>query len=278
MVPPNQPLPPVIYGFPEEWVDFQRRNPHFLLHFSNLDKAINTTFQRVHEKTALWQRMVYFLGRLAVEEFMEILLLCGNGYGIGAQKLLRGMYERAVTSNYLFKHPDEAKDFQDYSRITDYRLLESLRASGAGDIISKELAGAIEADYGQVKTRFTVTACKKCDTTRINHSWNKKDLVSMARESDSLWALLPYAYQVPTRELHSTMNSIFSRLDDEAISNSEGLIFDSSAQRAKADSTLRVAHLVLLSVLNVQKECFNIAELEPLLKICMEDVSSTPKS
>jgi hypothetical protein len=32
---------------------------------------------------------------------VEILLLSANGYGIGAQKLVRGMYERAVTARYL---------------------------------------------------------------------------------------------------------------------------------------------------------------------------------
>ena len=262
-----------MYGYPEEWADFQKRNPEFLRHFGNLEKAIDAAFQRVHEKTELWQRTIFFLGRIGVEEFMEILLMCGNGYGIGAQKLLRGMYEHAVTANYLFKHLEQAEDFQAYERVADYKLLESLRSCSDEDIIPKERAAAIEQDYEAVKEKFEVTACKKCKTTRINHSWNKKDLVSMARESDGLWALLPYAYQLPTRQLHSTMGSIFSRLDREAFSKDEGLMFDSDAQRNKADITLHVAHLILLSVLNIQKECFKIAELEPLLDTCIQDTS-----
>ena len=36
------------------------------------------------------------LGRICVEEFNEILLLAGNGRGVGALKVLRGMFERAV--------------------------------------------------------------------------------------------------------------------------------------------------------------------------------------
>jgi hypothetical protein len=197
-----------MYGYPEEWADFQKRNPEFLRHFGNLEKAIDAAFQRVHENTELWQRTIYFLGRIGVEEFMEVLLMCGNGYGIGAQKLLRGMYERAVTANYLFKHPEQVEYFQAYERVADYKLLESLRSCGAASVVPKERAAAIEQDYEAVKGKFEVTACKKCKTTRINHNWNKKDLVSMARESDGLWALLPYAYQGPTRQFHSTMDSI----------------------------------------------------------------------
>jgi hypothetical protein len=99
----------------------------------------------------------------------------------------------------------------------------------------------------------------------------------MARESDGLWLLLPYAYVQPTRQLHSTMNSIFSRLDREVSLKGGGLMFDSRAQREKADLMLRVAHIILLNVLNIQKECFHITELEPLLETCKEDASAIYK-
>ena len=35
-------------------------------------------------------RVGFFLGRICVEDFNEILLLAGNGSGIGALKVLRG--------------------------------------------------------------------------------------------------------------------------------------------------------------------------------------------
>ncbi len=40
---------------------------------------------------------------------MEILLLAGNGYGVGAQKLLRGLYGAAVTARYISQHPEKAE-------------------------------------------------------------------------------------------------------------------------------------------------------------------------
>jgi Family of unknown function (DUF5677) len=262
----------VIYGFPVECADFEKRNPEFVHRAGNLEKAVDAAFHRVYDNTKLCERTVYFLGRLAAEEFFEILLLCQHGYGIGAEKLLRGMYERAVTADYLRKHPDEAESFKNYGKVADYKLLESWRACGAGHRVSQEQADIVARDYELIKKDFEVTACKKCGTKRVNHGWNKKDFVSMARET-ALWPLLAIAYHQPTNQLHTTIGSIYARLDPKAVADNEGLMFDSNAQREKADSTLHSAHVILLNVLNTQRECFEIPELESLLQICIEDMT-----
>jgi hypothetical protein len=46
-----------------------------------------------------------------------IVLLATHGYGIGAMKLLRPLYERVVSALYLMDHPDEVRDFADYADI-----------------------------------------------------------------------------------------------------------------------------------------------------------------
>lgn len=53
----------------------------------------------------------------------SILLLGMNGYGFGAQKILRGMYERAVTAAFLHRHPDQVDAFLDFGHINDWKLL-----------------------------------------------------------------------------------------------------------------------------------------------------------
>ena len=176
------------------------------------------------------------------------------------------------TAEYLWKHPDEAESFKNYGKVADYKLLQSLRDCGAGHLVSQERAETVTRDYESVKADFEVTACKKCGTKRVNHSWNKKDFVSMARET-ALWPLVSTAYQQTTNQLHTTIGSIYARLDPKAIADNEGLMFDSNAQRKRADATLHAAHVILLSVLNTQNECFEIPELEPLLQICAEDLS-----
>jgi Family of unknown function (DUF5677) len=107
---PDEPLS-ASYGYPEEWAAFSQNHQEFLKRFKKIETAIGVAFQRIHHTTQPLEKMIYFQGRLIVEDFMEILLLCGNGYGIGAQKLVRGMYERAVSARYLMNHPDEVEVF-----------------------------------------------------------------------------------------------------------------------------------------------------------------------
>jgi hypothetical protein len=56
-----------------------------------------------------------------------------------------------------------------------------------------------------------ITACEQCRRQRLNHTWSKLDVVSMARRSQSLFKLFVPAYYMGTREGHSTINAIFSR-------------------------------------------------------------------
>jgi hypothetical protein len=269
-------LPPIEYGYREEWTAFAIRNAEFTRRFVNLEKAIDTAFKRVHQTSTLLERTVYFLGRLAVEEFMEILLLCANGYGIGAQKLVRGMYERAVTARYLYKHPDEVRNYLDFNRVTDHKFLLAFQSTMGHDVFSQEQTVKIKRTFEAVKAQFMVSDCKTCKTTRLNHTWSKVDIVSMARMSDeNLWSLLVPAYYLPTQEFHSTIGAIFSRLDPEAAD--EGLIFDGAAQRDRADQAIIIAHNLLLNILDLQRECFHIQELELLLQTCFEDYKAVLK-
>lgn len=261
----------VLYGFPEEWKAFATRHLEFTRRFENLAKAIDFTFQRIHKTTGPTERTIYFLGRLGVEEFMEILLLCANGYGIGAQKLIRGMYERAVTARYLFKHSEETDNYLAFHRVTDHKLMVAIQSSMSPGIFSQEQVEKIKKDFEAVKQRFIITDCRACKTTRLNHTWSKTDIVTMAREFEDLWRFIVPAYYLPTREFHSTMGAIFSRLDADAVAKDGGLIFDGAAQRDRADQAIITAYTILLNVLDLQRECFQIKELEPLMQACLED-------
>ena len=101
-----------LFGDPAEWKDFESRNPEFVRRIGNLFNTIELAFKSLLVRERL-DKILFHLDRLCAEDFSEILLLCGNGYGIGAEKVLRGMYERAVTATYLSQHPEEAANFLD---------------------------------------------------------------------------------------------------------------------------------------------------------------------
>ena len=137
---------PVVFGFEEEWRDFGIRHAEFMRRFVNIEKAIALAFNRSWESNELLDRTLYLLGRLAIEEFMEILLLCANGYGVGAQKLVRGMYERAVTARYLRDHREEVDNFLAFHKVADHKLLKAVQATFGDGVCSRTQREQIEKD------------------------------------------------------------------------------------------------------------------------------------
>ncbi|MDA2926548.1 hypothetical protein MYX78_04830 [Acidobacteria bacterium AH-259-G07] len=84
------------FGFQEEWNRFKERHGLFFERFHHLGSTLDKIFIRELSGPEPVDKVVFYLGRVCCEDFMEILLLCSNGYGIGGLKLLRGMYERTV--------------------------------------------------------------------------------------------------------------------------------------------------------------------------------------
>ena len=69
------------FGLPQEWDHFAESHKLFLERYPNLRLALETAFIRRGITSEPVDRAVFFTGRLCVEDFMETLLLCGNGYG-----------------------------------------------------------------------------------------------------------------------------------------------------------------------------------------------------
>jgi hypothetical protein len=139
---------PVTFGVPSEQEDFARRNSKFLEVLPKLTHRINEILatRTFHpdprpegEPEEEWQnrlgaqRLVFFLGRLAAEDFMEILLQCANGYGMSGLKLLRPMFEGVVTSLYIARHPDQARAFMGYHTVHQRKFLKIAGAAGESE-------------------------------------------------------------------------------------------------------------------------------------------------
>jgi len=253
-------------GVREEQINFIERHRLFLDRFPNLQKALDAAFVRQFSGTDLTDRVVFMLGRLCVEDFMEILVLAGNGYGIGALKILRGMYERAITAWYLHAHPDETENFMDFYWVSQHKLARAVTQT-FGDILPKDKLDEVERMYREVRDRFMVRACD-CGKKQLNYTWSKMDFVSMARTVASLGQFIVPAYYIPTQQAHSTVRAILSRLEE---GKDNGVIFGGGAQRDEADSALRIGHLLVLSVLDLQREHFKLDGVQGAIEQCIAD-------
>jgi hypothetical protein len=210
---------------------------------------------------------------------MEVFLLSANGYGMGAIKLLRTLYEHAVTLYYLREHPDELDNFYDYSYVTEHKLLKPIRETyGCQAFENTSIRESeVEERFSRVKERFMIADCKKCGTKRLNYTWNKLDLVSMAKQAGPLGALILHGYYGPLTQAHSHVATLTSRL---TVLEDGGISFVPDAQRNEADAALFTAHEIILCVLEVQKTQFDIPGLQEKLQICgkdLDDIRNEPR-
>ena len=105
------------------------------------------------ENKVMADRIVFGLGRVIVDDFGEILTLAGNGRGVGANKILRGMYESLVTAAYIAKNPLEARPFAEDDAIKKWKLWERMVefSPEIKNSLPAEKIAELEADYKRAK-------------------------------------------------------------------------------------------------------------------------------
>ena len=127
------------YGFPDECHKFEQRHPVWNEIMGNLVKAMNLAFTRVEVMEGAADKFVYFFGRIVLEDFMEVTLVCYHGYGVAASKLVRSMYEHTVTLRYLHEHPAEVDTFIDYYLVQNDKLISRLIETFGETILPAEV-------------------------------------------------------------------------------------------------------------------------------------------
>lgn len=260
--------PSITFGFEDQWSDFAKRHQVFLERFPHLTALREKVFPNHQKVVDPIDRVVYFLGLVCMEDFSELLLLAANGYGIGALKLLRGMYERAVTMTYLSEHPNEVDAFLNFHWIAQHKLLSAIRRTYGEDLVGQQEAKRVEDMYRQVKGDYVITACKACGTTTTNYTWSKLDFVTMAHKAGLMGKLIVQAYYLPLRYSHSTAGSIFSRLEETP----KGIGFNPDPQLSEADTALNTAHNLMLRIFDQQWKHFALGdEVWEMRTLCHND-------
>ncbi len=261
-----------IFGFPDEWKAFRELHPEFLLRFPHLQRLLEATFLRELSATSVAARTIFFLGRLAVEDFMEILLLCGKAYGHGARKLIRGLFERVVTAEYLRQNPAQAEDFTEFGWVNHFRLLQEIQENFPEIALDAAIVKDVEDNYGRVRGRFLIPLCDKCGTTRLNHTWTRLDIVSMAKNADreQFRVLIVPGYRIPLLDAHATLQSLTTRVKDSP----EGLSFRGELQRQTAEQVLVTAHHLILLAVQTQLAQFPLQDGATLQAECVADFSA----
>jgi hypothetical protein len=146
-------------GYPDRWEAFNQRHAKFVAtcypDLVDLSKAVLNRHVRI---TSVADDVIFLLGRTAFEDFCELWVLAGNGYGIGAFKILRGLYEKVVTLGYLVKHPNEIQRFIDYGIVQTMRIMnrakkQNFTRSKFSDAEYLAAEEAYQSGQGQISRR-----------------------------------------------------------------------------------------------------------------------------
>jgi hypothetical protein len=133
------------------------------------------------------------LTQLCSESTLDVLLLVGNNRGPGAMKIVRGMFEISVISEYLEKNPSEVHDYLNFSTVEAWRHIKTVEKHSPSRV-SPELMKQAEAEYDQMKQKFTNAK------GNVQRRWTSKSLKQMAEEVGRL-NIYEVAYG-PASELH----------------------------------------------------------------------------
>jgi hypothetical protein len=150
-----------------------------------------------------------------------------------------------------------------------YKLVTALRRTYREDLVPQEQVDEWKKRYDEVKKDYEISDCKKCGTKRMNHTWNKLDMVAMAARTKPLSALIVDAYLGPLGYVHSTVQALLAYV--ETAPSGTMLSVNPGPRRHEADQALHFAHFIILAVLATQKNFFKVQGLDPLVKTCFED-------
>lgn len=234
---------------------FLDRHPDFYAAFEQLMNLANGCFARPSMPRNRAEDVCFSIGHTSREDYLELLFLAVNGYGPGASKLLRGLFERAVTLAYIVKDPDKAERFVHFAAIQEYKLMNAalqIVTEEAFDSRMRDLENTvakIRERYQQYKTEFEVTQCRDCGRKGTAISWDR-DLAAMVHSVGEPYKAYYFgAYALPNLHVHATVASMF-----------DGTETDVRVERrlGEADFALMHATFVFLDVLRKQNELFEL--------------------
>jgi len=220
---------------------------------TTLQQALCRELQVTPDDRAL-QIAVFGLAHQAADDFYDVVLLATHGYGVGAQKLLRPLYERVVSALYLIEHPEEVQHFNDYIDIDTWHVITNAKRIGVDPVsfMGQEQYDQAEKAYKDAQARFTRPGSK-----RARPSWAQKDLAQRAEavkvESVGLDKLYGACGFWPTMLLHTTGVSLEARL---ASTGTGARAFTHEPTRDDADAALKCAHDLIALLLHKCNEFF----------------------
>lgn len=247
----------------------------FLREFPELQRALETTLtesqRKISEECAndatpktdegIAKPIVFSLERAAYEDFGELLILAGNGMGLGATKILRNMYERLVTAMYIANKPAEGRIFMEHGALEKGKIINRYKEV-VPELLAKDFTAEqlqeIQERFAEAKARQKAELCNKCGRPTTQEAWTRVSLDAMAREVDEqLFKAYATCYLQPTFLTHATPTG----LDFRVRLTGNGPEYKQHSE-PEANGALQRGHFLILRVLSHLNAYFKIGQDE----------------
>ena len=241
---------------------FVARSPQFLAALERLITVANKCFGRNPAPKDHFEDICFWLGHACRQDFIEIVFLAVHGYGGGATKILRSLYERAVTIEYLIKNPEKVGRFVRFAAIQEHRALEAALRAGIKEneidaaVGPPNTVAEVRERFNQYKGEFKATECEMCGV-KTPPSWDI-DLSSMVRQLGEPYnQVFLLANNSPNFLIHATLASATPRSD--------------AREESDAKAAIMIANALFITVIQGQNALFNL-NLDSDLDACGKDL------
>ncbi len=208
------------------------------------------------EDRVMANRSIFYLGRIAADDFGEVITLSGNGRGFGAYKIVRGMYERVVHALYMAAHPSESRAFVESSSIDKLKYISRMLRDfpEMKNRYNDGFIAQLTANAAAARAKRKQSICSKCNQPVTQQAWTRVSLDVMAQEVEpTLEVLYPQFYLEGTQQSHANMLGMERRL----IEKNGGYTYkDISEDEARA--ALHLAHHLMVKLLWAQNDYFKL--------------------
>ena len=240
---------PVTFGSPEFWGEVYAAFAPQLQAIKAIEPLAADMFEAGDSQASQpVQIVVKLLVRIVADSLNDVLILAGNGSGLGAMKIARGMFEAAVIAEYLKHNPKEVEDYREYGYIARWNRYQKLLKSAPqhAAAISAEVARDITENYNRVVSRFTRNG-------QVRNRWHRKSIQQMAKEIGR-----GEQYDTPYGLAASVHHSSFEGMATHLDGNDQGVQFVDRPSLAWVAQALISAHVYVLQALETLNDAITL--------------------
>jgi hypothetical protein len=198
----------VVIGYPDFVPVMLKEHAKFFEVMQTIPPMMDDVFSLAHSEPL--HKVCRHLAKMVANSVNAVLLLGMNGIGNDALKVVRSMFEAAVTVTYLRQHPEEFDDYFDFHFIVAmkrHRYLEKYDPEALSRI-SPEVIASNVAGYERVKSRYTNKWGK------VRGYWSKKDFSAICADVGYAQDYLAF-YDLTSHVIHADISGVLAQGDRE---------------------------------------------------------------